>query len=178
MAETKAQGDAKAGTRAKEPVAGARAKEPAAGTHEVAGGSACPVARTVDLIGDRWTLLIVRDAFDGLRRFGEFQRSLGIAKNILAARLRNLVEAGVLRIEPSSSGGSYQEYALTDKGMDLFDLITTLRQWGQDHAFAPGEEHSVLVDAASGEPVPRMTYTTPGGGRVEAARTRVRKPEA
>jgi len=141
-----------------------------------ASGTTCPVARTVDIVGDRWSLLIIRDAFDGLRRFGEFQRNLGIAKNILAARLRSLVEAGILRVEPSSVGGSYQEYALTEKGLDLFDLMVSLRQWGEDHAYAPGEPHSVLVDAVTGEPVPRMTYTTPGGGRVEAGRTRVRKP--
>ena len=138
--------------------------------------STCPIARTVDIVGDKWSLLIIRDAFDGVRRFSQFQRSLGIAKNILAARLRDLVEAGILRVEPSSSGGSYQEYALTEKGADLFDLMVGLRQWGQDHAFAPGEPRSMLVDSVTGEPVPRMTYTTPGGGRVEPGRTRVRKP--
>lgn len=133
------------------------------------------MARTIDVIGDKWSLMIIRDAFDGLRRFSQFQRSLGIAKNILAARLRDLVEAGVLQIEPSSTGGAYQEYALTAKGLDLFDLMISLRQWGQEHAFAPGEEHSVLVDAETGEPIPRMTYTTPAGEQVRPQQTRVRK---
>lgn len=136
----------------------------------------CPIARTVDIVGDRWSLLIIRDAFDGVRRFGQFQRSLGIAKNILASRLRDLVAAGILQVEPSPAGGSYQEYALTGKGADLFDLMVSLRQWGQEHAFAPGEPHAVLVDSVTGEPIPRMTYTTPGGGVVEPARTRVQKP--
>ena len=64
---------------------------------------------------------------------------------------------------------------LTEKGEDLFDLIVSLRQWGQEHAFAPGEPHSVLVDATTGEPVPRLSYTTPDGGRIQARQTRVRK---
>jgi DNA-binding HxlR family transcriptional regulator len=135
----------------------------------------CPVARTVDIVGDKWSLLIIRDAFDGIRRFNQFQRDLGIAKNILAARLRDLVDAGVLRVESPPGGSAYQEYVLTEKGEDLFDLIVSLRQWGQEHAFAPGEPHSVLVDATTREPVPRLSYTTPDGGRIQARQTRVRK---
>jgi DNA-binding HxlR family transcriptional regulator len=135
----------------------------------------CPVARTIDIVGDKWSLLIIRDAFDGIRRFSQFQRSLGIAKNILAARLRDLVDAGVLRTEPAPGGSAYQEYVLTAKGEDLFALVVSLRQWGQDHAFEPGEQHSVLVDAATGEPVPRLSYTTPEGRPVKGRQTRVRK---
>jgi DNA-binding HxlR family transcriptional regulator len=137
--------------------------------------STCPVARAVDIVGDKWSLLIIRDAFDGIRRFSQFQRDLGIAKNILAARLRDLVDAGVLRVEPAPGGGAYQEYALTEKGEDLFDLVVSLRQWGQDHAFAPGERHSVLVEEETGQPLPRLRYTTPDGRRVQARQTRVRK---
>ncbi|MBB3221800.1 winged helix-turn-helix transcriptional regulator [Pseudoduganella umbonata] len=105
----------------------------------------CPVARGVDLVGERWALLIVRDAFDGVRRFGEFQRSLGVARNILADRLRLLVEAGILASQPASDGSAYQEYVLTAKGEDLFPVIVALRRWGERHLFAPGEPHSVLV---------------------------------
>ena len=100
-------------------------------------GPTCPVARTVDIVGDKWSLLIIRDAFDGIRRFNQFQRDLGIARNILAARLRDLVQAGVLRVEDAPGGSAYQEYVLTEKGEDQFDLIVSLRQWGQEHAFAP-----------------------------------------
>lgn len=137
--------------------------------------STCPVARTVDIVGDKWSLLIIRDAFDGIRRFSQFQRDLGIAKNILAARLRDLVDAGVLRVEPAPGGGAYQEYVLTEKGEDLFDLLVSLRQWGQDHAFAPGEQHSVLVDKETGQPLPRLSYATRDGRQVQASETRVRK---
>ena len=138
-------------------------------------GSTCPVARTVDIVGDKWSLLIIRDAFDGIRRFSHFQRDLGIAKNILAARLRDLVDAGVLRVEPAPGGGAYQEYVLTEKGEELFDLLVSLRQWGQDHAFAPGEQHSVLVDKETGRSLPRLSYTTPDGHQIQARETRVRK---
>ncbi|VTQ02070.1 transcriptional regulator [Pseudomonas aeruginosa] len=97
--------------------------------------ASCPVARPLDVIGDGWSMLIVRDAFEGLTRFGEFQKSLGLAKNILAARLRNLVEHGVMVAVPAESG-SHQEYRLTDKGRALFPLLVAIRQWGEDYFFA------------------------------------------
>ena len=96
----------------------------------------CPVARSVDCIGDRWSLLIIRDAFDGVRRFSDFQRSLGMARNILSDRLRKLVEAGVLELQTASDGSSYQEYVLTRKGQSLFPVVVALRQWGEKHLFA------------------------------------------
>src|SRR5947208_3919195 len=86
-------------------------------------GNYCPSARSLDVIGDWWSLLIVRDAFDGLTRFGEFQKSLGIAKNILAQRLRTLVERGILASVPAANGGAHQEYRLTDMGRDLFPVM-------------------------------------------------------
>ncbi|MFB7831097.1 MULTISPECIES: winged helix-turn-helix transcriptional regulator [unclassified Streptomyces] len=112
--------------------------------------SDCPVARSVDAIGDWWSLLIVRDAFDGSRRFGEFQRSLGVAKNILTTRLRGLVAGGVLESVPAPDGGAYREYRLTPKGEALFPVIVALRQWGEANFFEPGEPHSELVDRGQG----------------------------
>lgn len=91
----------------------------------------CPVARFLDAIGDRWSLLIVRDAFDGSRRFGDFQRELGVARNILTDRLRRLVDAGVLELQPASDGSSYQEYVLTAAGEQLFPVVVAMRQWGE-----------------------------------------------
>ncbi|WP_326835311.1 helix-turn-helix domain-containing protein [Amycolatopsis rhabdoformis] len=135
----------------------------------------CPVARTIDVLGDKWSLLIIRDAFDGIRRFGHFQRNLGVAKNILTDRLRNLVDAGILSLEPASDGSAYREYALTAKGRDLFDLVISLRQWGQDHMYEPGEDHVLLVDRETDAPVPRLTYVTPDGAPIHADDTRVRK---
>lgn len=116
-------------------------------------GDYCPSARSLDVIGDWWSLLIVRDAFDGLTRFGEFQKSLGIAKNILTERLRTLVSTGILELVPTSEGGARMEYRLTAMGKDLFPVMVALRQFGERHLFAPAEDHSLLVDRASGQPV-------------------------
>ena len=88
----------------------------------------CPVARTLDIIGDRWSLMIIRDAFDGIRRFSEFQKNLGVAKNILASRLKALVEVGVLQIQPASDASAYKEYVLTEKGQQVFPIVISLRQ--------------------------------------------------
>ncbi|MGW3232917.1 winged helix-turn-helix transcriptional regulator [Kitasatospora sp. NPDC001095] len=119
-------------------------------THEE---SSCPVARPIDVVGDGWTLLIVRDAFDGLRRFGQFQKNLGLAKNILSARLANLVANGVFELAPAADGSPYQEYVLTEKGRALFPVITALRQWGEEWFFEEGEPRARLVDRESGAPV-------------------------
>jgi DNA-binding HxlR family transcriptional regulator len=99
--------------------------------------SPCPVARALDTIGDWWTLLILRDAFDGLKRFNIIQKNLGIPRNILTARLRLLVERGILAIAPASDGSVYREYVLTDKGRDLIPVISALRNWGEQHLLAP-----------------------------------------
>ncbi|HFK5773934.1 TPA: winged helix-turn-helix transcriptional regulator [Enterobacter ludwigii] len=135
----------------------------------------CPVARSVDLIGDRWSLLIVRNAFDGMRRFGDFQRDLGVARNILADRLRKLVDAGILAMQGASDGTSYQEYVLTDKGESLFPIVVALRQWGEQHLFESGERHSLLIDRRTGKPVPLMAPAAQDGTALKAQDTDVQK---
>jgi DNA-binding HxlR family transcriptional regulator len=107
----------------------------------------CPVARSVEAVGDWWSLLIVRDAFAGKKRFGEFQKSLGVAKNILTVRLRKLVADRVLELVPASDGSTYQEYALTEKGHGLLLVIASLAQWG-----GAGSELK-LVDRKKGQAV-------------------------
>jgi DNA-binding HxlR family transcriptional regulator len=138
--------------------------------------SSCGVARPLDAIGDWWSLLIVRDAFDGLRRFGEFQKDLGLAKNILAARLRNLVAHGIMDIVPASDGSAYQEYVLTEKGRGLFPLLVALRQWGEDFFFEPGEAHVLLVDRKNGFPVRKLELRAQDGRIVGPQDTVVRQP--
>jgi DNA-binding HxlR family transcriptional regulator len=123
----------------------------------------CPVARPLDAIGDWWSLLIIRDAFDGLRRFGEFQKNLGLAKNILTVRLRSLVQHGILDTVPASDGSAYQEYILTEKGRALFPLLVALRQWGEDYFFDPDESHVLLVDRKYGLPVRRLELRSQDG---------------
>jgi DNA-binding HxlR family transcriptional regulator len=134
----------------------------------------CPVARALDAIGDWWSLLIVRDAFDGLRRFGDFQKNLGIAKGMLTTRLRKLVELDVLEMVAASDGTAYQEYALTKKGRDLFPVMVSLRQWGEAHLYARGEPHSVLLDQA-GQPVGQLMLPSRAGRALSWSDTRVRK---
>ncbi|HEY0332335.1 MAG TPA: helix-turn-helix domain-containing protein [Stenotrophomonas sp.] len=135
----------------------------------------CPVARAVDIVGDRWSLLIVRDAFDGLRRFSDFQRSLAVARNILSDRLRKLVEAGILDTQPASDGTAYQEYVLTSAGERLFPLVVALRQWGERHLFARGERHSLLIDKRTGKPIRLMAPQTKEGVALLSDATEVRK---
>ena len=125
--------------------------------------SRCGVARPLDAIGDWWSLLIVRDAFDGLHRFGEFQKSLGLAKNILSARLRNLVAHGILDTVPASDGGPYQEYVLTEKGRGLFPVLVALRQWGEAFFFEPDEAHVRLVDRKNALPVRKLELRAQDG---------------
>ena len=135
----------------------------------------CPVARCVDLVGDRWSLLIVRDAFDGVRRFSDFQRSLGVARNILSDRLRKLVDAGILENQAASDGSAYQEYVLTAKGESLFPVVVALRQWGEQHLYQRGKRHSQLLDKRTGKPVPLMRLQGSDGVLLAPADTRVRK---
>ncbi|WP_440091111.1 winged helix-turn-helix transcriptional regulator [Pseudomonas putida] len=111
----------------------------------------CPVARALEVLGDRWALMILRDAFDGLRRFSEFQKNLGLAKNILTSRLKLLVESGLLMTQPASDGSAYKEYVLTDKGRSVFPVVVGLRQWGERFLFEAGEARSELVDGVTGQ---------------------------
>jgi DNA-binding HxlR family transcriptional regulator len=108
----------------------------------------CSLARTLEAVGDWWTLLIIRDAFLGVRRFGDFQRSLGIAKNILATRLEHLVVNGILQ-----RGGSEKRpvYQLTERGHALLPAMVALMQWGD--TWLSAERPPVLVTDAQGRPV-------------------------
>ncbi|GAA0519891.1 HxlR family transcriptional regulator [Saccharopolyspora erythraea NRRL 2338] len=134
---------------------------------------ACPVARTVDLIGDRWSLLIIRDAMDGATAFTEFHQRLGIARNILTDRLRKLVEHGILD-KSAAADGRRHTYRLTEAGHDLFTAVVALRQWGERHAFAPDEPHSVLVDDR-GRRLPELHALGHDGAPLSAEASHVRK---
>jgi len=123
----------------------------------------CPIARTLDVIGDWWSLLIVRDAFLGKRRFGEFHKSLGLAKNILCVRLQKLVAHGVLTTAPASDGSAYQEYRLTDKGRSLYLVLVARRQWGERNLFEKGELDLLLVDRETGQPVKPLELRSKDG---------------
>ncbi|HEX2085073.1 MAG TPA: helix-turn-helix domain-containing protein [Solirubrobacteraceae bacterium] len=101
-------------------------------------GQACSVARALEVVGERWTILILRDAFLGVRRFDDFQRSLGIARNVLNARLQRLVEAGVLERRLYQERPPRYEYRLTEMGRDLWPALLALMQWGDRHLSGDG----------------------------------------
>lgn len=118
---------------------------------EYEGQDRCGVAKTLEIVGERWTLLIVRDAFFGLRRFEEFQSSLGIARNILTDRLNRLVDEGIFDRVRYSERPERFEYRLTPKGRDLTIALNALREWGERHVL----EHPprVLRRRSDGKPV-------------------------
>src|SRR5271155_887434 len=104
----------------------------------------CPVASTLEVIGERWTLLIIRDVFLGIRRFDDLQRDLGVARNVLQVRLERLVEEGILVKRPYQERPLRSEYRLTEKGADLWPVLVAMLQWGDRHALGGGERPMIL----------------------------------
>jgi DNA-binding HxlR family transcriptional regulator len=118
-------------------------------------GMQCPIARSLEHVGEWWSMLILRDAAQGLTRFDEFQKSLGIAPNILSRRLNNLVEAGLLERRQYSERPPREDYILTERGQDFRPVLWAILAYGNRH-FAPEGESVVLVDRETGlraEPV-------------------------
>lgn len=121
----------------------------------------CSVAQTLDVIGERWTLLILRDAFMGSKRFQQFQSNLGIARNILTTRLNRLVEEGILAKRPAE--GEHHEYVLTDKGLDLQPVLLAMAHWGDVHKPNSRGARFVFVERATGKPIQRMSAMSADG---------------
>jgi DNA-binding HxlR family transcriptional regulator len=111
----------------------------------------CPIARSLERVGEWWSMLIIRDAFRGLTRFEEFQKNLGIAPNMLSRRLVSLVEAGMLERRRYSTRPPRDEYVLTERGRDFHTVLLALMAFGNRH-FAPEGESVRIVDAVTGEP--------------------------
>ena len=123
----------------------------------------CPIARSLDSLGDWWSLLIIRDALLGIRRFSEFQKNIGLAKNILTVRLRALVEHGILTTAPASDGSAYQEYLLTPKGRGVFPVLVALRQWSEEFSGESSGFPTQLVDRDKGRPVRKLELRAEDG---------------
>jgi len=139
----------------------------------------CPIARSLDAIGDWWSLLIIRDAFLGIRRFSEFQKNLGLAKNILTVRLRTLVDQGILTTAPASDGSAYQEYVLTPKGRGVFPVLVALRQWSEEFSCDRNGFATLLVDRNKGRPVRKLELRARDGRLLGDGDTELRpNPEA
>ena len=122
----------------------------------------CSLAQTLSVVGERWTLLILRDAFFGLKRFSQFERSLGIAKNILSARLTMLVEEGILERRESDKDGR-TEYVLTEKGLDLQPMLLSMTHWGDKHRPNDNGQRLIFIDRESGRPIQRMSVRSEDG---------------
>lgn len=146
--------------------------------------SHCGVAIALQQFGDEWTLMILRNAFHGFKRFDEMEHTLGIATNVLADRLRRLTENGILDKTPMVSDKRRFEYHLTDKGLDIYPIFIALNQWGE--RWSPDEQgdRMELIEKASGEPIadvcvrskngqalqPRDVYVKPGPGASKVLR--------
>ncbi|MFY9933831.1 MAG: helix-turn-helix domain-containing protein [Streptosporangiaceae bacterium] len=132
----------------------------------------CSIAKTLDVVGEWWTLLIVRDALRGARRFEEFADSLGVARSVLTSRLRKLTEAGIMERQRYSEHPPRYEYRLTDKGRALFDVIVALMQWGDAWEQGPAGPPRLLVHDTCGH-VTQPVLTCPHcQGEVTARNTR------
>jgi DNA-binding HxlR family transcriptional regulator len=100
-------------------------------------GQVCSIARSLELVGERWSLLVIREVFRGNRRFGQMLESLGIARNVLASRLQRLCDAGILERRPYGERPDRHEYFLTEKGLDLWPVMVSLLHWGNKHEPLP-----------------------------------------
>jgi DNA-binding HxlR family transcriptional regulator len=150
----------------------------------------CGVAQALEALGDWWTLLIVRNAFFGMRRFADFQSDLGIAKNVLSSRLQHLVDHGIFERVEAGREGSRFEYRLTARGEALLPVLTSLREWSDAWVYGRGHEPFVVRDRrtrrrvpnlqvrdADGRPLSRRDLQMlPGPGATPETRARFRRP--
>ena len=126
----------------------------------------CSMAQALDAIGERWALLILREAFYGRTRFNQFLEELGIARNILSTRLNHLVAEGILEKRPASET-SHTEYVLTDAGKALRTVIISLIHWGDEYRPHPNGLRFTLTDKESGKPIQKMTIYGEKGSELE-----------
>ena len=148
----------------------------------------CSIANALELIGEWWTILILREAFFGTRRFEDFQQHLGIARNILTARLRKLCESGVLERVPIKAGAKRHEYKLTPMGRDLIPTLVALTQWGDRWLYATQGAPVKFVERETGKEIAEVAVQmkdgrklrpgdmamVPGPGATQATRERLR----
>lgn len=129
----------------------------------------CPVAQTLNIVGDHWTLLIIREAFYGATRFSEFERNIGIAKNLLTQRLDLLCAENVMDRRDVGERGSRYAYHLTAKGRALQPVLVAMTQWGNRFCYSDETAPVLVVEKATGQPIDRLQFASTDG-RVLAPR--------
>jgi DNA-binding HxlR family transcriptional regulator len=128
----------------------------------------CSVARSLEVLGERWTLLVIRDVFNGLRRFDEIQADLGVARNVLATRLSRLVDEGILEKRAYQRHPPRYEYFLTEKGLDLWPVMITMMHWGDRYLAGEGGPPLVVHHKGCGGEVDDRGYCERCGERLGA----------
>lgn len=136
----------------------------------------CGLAQAAQQVGDKWTLVILRDAFNGITRFDDFARHLGVASNVLTARLHELVGAGILLRRPAAGDGRAVDYKLTTKGLDLFPLIVFLQQWGDRWMPKPERQRILLTDRLTDRPLRPVQVLDADGQALGTQDTRCHLP--
>ncbi|MFT7041832.1 MAG: DNA-binding HxlR family transcriptional regulator [Candidatus Azotimanducaceae bacterium] len=124
----------------------------------------CSLAQTLSVVGEHWSMLIIRDAFFGLRRFDQFQKDLGIARNVLSDRLKKLVAAGIL---VKSEGIGHREYRLTDKGLALQPILLSMTHWGDTYMPNANGKRLSFVDRRDGKPIKAMAVHAADGRKLK-----------
>lgn len=128
----------------------------------------CSLARTAEILGDKWTLMILRDAFFGLSTFSQFQRNLKVSRNVLSDRLEKLVENGILQRTPTKPGVERYHYTLSESGLELLPLLATMMQWGDKWIFGSEGEPMVLLDRENRAPIQKVGVQARDGRYLQA----------
>ncbi len=128
----------------------------------------CSIARTLEVLGERWTLLVVRDVFNGRRRFDQIQENLGVARNVLSTRLTRLVDEGILEKRPYQERPPRYEYFLTEKGLDLWPVMISMLHWGDRHLAEDNGPPMLIRHKRCGGPVDDRGTCTDCGQRLTA----------
>lgn len=135
----------------------------------------CPVARGLSVLGDRWTMMVVRDCFLGIRRFDQMQQRLGITRHVLADRLRKLETAGVLRREPYQDRPVRYEYRLTERGKALYPILVTLIDWAEDNVPPKTQTAMTILSQETGQPIAPILVDANTGTPITHRNVTVRK---
>lgn len=130
---------------------------------------ACPIAAATNILGDRWTLLILREAFRGVTRFGEFQKRTGAAKTILSDRLVRLVEWGIFETTDIAHNGNRNAYELTSKGTSLAIVLVAIHQWGSTHMLRQDKKSILLIERDTGAILPQLELRSTDGRLLQAS---------